>query len=153
MLPGLINCSPPAGNVDPAPATTDEYISYKIDGKEYSDKTLGSLGSGSDYFGLWSVIAVSTSFNSPGYGLKLYVDAPKVGTFTTQNDRLSGELGYIKSLSDVQTYSLSSKNSGTLTFTKFDPAGFAEGTFAFVGKTDKGQTITVTDGKFKIDLR
>ncbi|MEZ0540250.1 hypothetical protein [Fibrella arboris] len=137
---------------DVTPEKTDEFISCKINGVAYSSYNASSLGDDS-YFYLWGLLPLTSSANSQLYSIKVSADNPKAGVFTAQKGGLSVEFGLIKSFTSVDDYTVPTSTGNSLTISLYDPEGYAEGTFMFTGRTSTGQPMTVSEGKFRIDLR
>lgn len=133
------------------PKKTDEYMSFKINGKDFTGEAV-SLGD-ADYFHAWGVVEINAT---DGYSVQLEMAKPKVGTFTMPKDRFIATIATLKGTvlnPNVQGYDMPASGKGTLTFSQLDSEGYAEGTFAFTGQNDNGQKLEVTDGKFRVDLR
>ncbi|GAB3991952.1 hypothetical protein GCM10028807_23660 [Spirosoma daeguense] len=133
------------------PSATDERLSFKINGTEYSGSA-SSLGD-DDYFYLWGVASIN---DYDGYSIQLELNNPKVGTFTAPKNSLKASVASLKGTianPKIQEYKMPTNGKGTFTLSRFDTKGYAEGTFSFTGQTDTGQKLEVTDGKFRIDLR
>jgi hypothetical protein len=133
---------------------SDEFVTCTINGKTltgpdplvlYSDYDSGSI----------EVSAVLEINATEGYLLSFGMDAPKVGTFTTKASEVTGEVSYIAGTlisPTIKEYELTSSAQNTVTFTKFDPQGFAEGEFSLTAKAKDGKTLSLTNGKFRIKL-
>lgn len=146
---GLSSCS--SSGDDVTPTNSGEYVSFKINGKEYSGQA-SSLGD-EDYFYLWGVVEKTPA---DGYSVQLELDKPKLGTFSVPKDRLIATVATLKGSiinPDIQEYALSTNGKGSITIIKFDTNGYSEGTFAFIGQAKDGQKMEVTDGKFRLDMR
>jgi hypothetical protein len=88
-----------------------------------------------------------------GYLLGFNIANPRVGTITGRNG-LTGQVCRINgSIVDCEAeYELTRTDASTVTISKFDENGAAEGTFSFVGRTDNGQTLNITNGRFRVLL-
>ena len=131
-----------------SPSVSDELVSFKINGTEYSGQA-SSLGD-DDYFYLWGVGSIN---DYDGYSLQLELGRPKVGTFTAPKNSLRASIVSLRGTvanPKIQEYKMPTNGKGTLTLSRFDTKGYAEGTFSFTGQSDSGQKLEVTEGKFRI---
>lgn len=132
---------------------SDEFVTCRVDGKTITDDSplvFYSDDSGTYRLALMSVLTIN---ETEGYTLSLGIEEPKVGQFTGQT--LSGEVSYIAGtiLSPViRDYELTDTPQNTVTFTQFDPQGYAEGEFTLTAKDSNGKTVSLTNGKFRVKI-
>ena len=150
LLLVLAGCKSSESGVTPADPG-GEYLSCKIDGKAYTDTYPVALPTSKYTFSL----TASMKSGGDNYSVELDLNSPKVGKFTSQNSQLVGSLVYTSygSSTVYRKYNLLDKGTGTLTFTTYKAKDMAEGTFSFTGVDDQtGKSISITDGKFRVEL-
>jgi hypothetical protein len=133
-------------------APAQEYMTYKVDGKAYTDNDPASLIKSNKSFDLISESKATA--DSPYHIMVINVKNAKIGTFTAQSSQITGDIIFntVTPTFSIKEYDILDKGNGTVTFTAYNPDGLIEGTFSFVG-TDKttNKTVSVTEGKFRFD--
>lgn len=147
----LWGCVP--GDKETVEPESDEFVSGRIDGKTIRGIDPVVFFS-ADYDATFGILGTMNINDNQGYMIRFSVDNPKVGTFTTQKD-VTGSITYFAGTilsPTIREYELTKTAQNTVTITKLDPNGYAEGEFTLTGRASNGSTITITEGKFHVRL-
>lgn len=124
---------------DDEEATTNYYMTAKVDGVDWSAKTTTATYSNN----MLSIMGMISSYEHIG----IMVEELKEGTFNfgTSNFTIASYTP-----SDGYSHATSNGGSGEITISSIDPGNkIIEGTFHFIAKDGFGNGINITEGSFR----